>query len=56
MAQWPTEKHLAAWGGVAPGCRESAGKQRRAATRKGNPYLVGADKPLQPVQAAIGEG
>jgi len=39
MAQWPTEKHLAAWGGVAPGCRESAGKQRRAATRKGNPYL-----------------
>jgi len=39
MAQWPTEKHLAAWGGVAPGCRESAGKHRRAATRKGNPYL-----------------
>ncbi len=39
MAQWPTEKHLSAWGGVAPGCRESAGKHRRAATRKGNPYL-----------------
>lgn len=39
MGQWPTEKHLSAWGGVAPGCRESAGKQRRAAVRKGNPYL-----------------
>lgn len=39
MDQWPTEKHLSAWGGVAPGCRESAGKHRRAATRKGNPYL-----------------
>lgn len=39
MDPWPTEKHLSAWGGVAPGCRESAGKHRRAATRKGNPYL-----------------
>ena len=39
MSQWPTEKHLSAWGGVAPGCRESAGKHKKAATRKGNPYV-----------------
>lgn len=39
MSQWPTEKHLSAWGGVAPGCRESAGKHRKAAVRKGNPYV-----------------
>ena len=39
MTQWPTHRHLAAWGGVAPGCRESGGKSRKAATRKGNPYV-----------------
>jgi len=39
MHCWPTAKHLAAWGGVAPGCRESGGKTHRAGTRKGNPYL-----------------
>ena len=39
MSQWPTSKHLSAWGGVAPGCRESGGKTRRAKTRKGNPYV-----------------
>jgi len=39
MTCWPTAKHLAAWGGVAPGCRESGGKTHRAGTRKGNPYL-----------------
>lgn len=39
MTQWPTHRHLAAWGGVAPGCRESGGKTRRAATRKGNPFV-----------------
>lgn len=39
MSVWPTEKHLAAWAGVAPGCRESGGKHMRAAARKGNPYL-----------------
>jgi transposase len=39
MKCWPTAKHLAAWGGVAPGCRESGGKAHRAGTRKGNPYL-----------------
>jgi transposase len=39
MSAWPTEKHLSAWAGVAPGCRESGGKQKGAGTRKGNPYL-----------------
>lgn len=39
MNCWPTAKHLSAWGGVAPGCRESGGKMHRAGTRKGNPYL-----------------
>jgi transposase len=39
MTRWPTHRHLAAWGGVAPGCRESGGKAHRAATRKGNPFV-----------------
>jgi len=39
MTPWPSPKHLSAWGGVAPGCRESGGKYHRAATRKGNPYV-----------------
>lgn len=39
MSQWPTHRHLSAWGGVAPGCRESGGRTHRAATRKGNPYV-----------------
>jgi transposase len=42
MTQWPTYRHLSAWGGVAPGCRESGGKSRKAATRKGNPYVCSA--------------
>lgn len=39
MSQWPSPRHLSAWGGVAPGCRESGGKAYRAAARKGNPYV-----------------
>jgi transposase len=39
MTCWPTSKHLAAWGGVAPGSRESGGKAYKAGARKGNPYL-----------------
>lgn len=39
MTCWPTQKHFAAWSGVAPGCRESGGRCSRAGTRKGNPYL-----------------
>lgn len=40
MKVWPTEKHIAAWAGVAPGSRESAGKRMSAATRKGNTHLT----------------
>lgn len=39
MAAWPTEKHFSAWAGVAPGCKETGGKAKRAPVRKGNPYL-----------------
>lgn len=39
MSQWPTAKHLSAWGGVAPGCRESGGKFKKTKTLKGNPYV-----------------
>lgn len=39
MAVWPTEKHFSAWAGVAPGCKETGGKAKRAPVRKGNPYL-----------------
>jgi transposase len=39
MAVWPTEKHFSVWAGVAPGCRETGGKAKRAPVRKGNPYL-----------------
>jgi transposase len=40
MAVFGTAKRLAAWAGVCPGNRESAGKA--AATRKGNPHLKAA--------------
>lgn len=39
MAAWSTEKHFSAWAGVAPGCKETGGKAKRAPVRKGNPYL-----------------
>ncbi len=39
MTQWPSYRHLTAWGGVAPGCRETGGKSRKAPARKGNPYV-----------------
>lgn len=39
MAAWPTEKHFSTWAGVAPGCKETGGKAKRAPVRKGNPYL-----------------
>lgn len=37
MGQFPTDKHLAAWLGVAPGNNESGGKRGSGRTRKGNP-------------------
>jgi transposase len=42
MARFPTAKHLAAWGGVAPGQNESAGKRRAAKSRHGNRSLRSA--------------
>lgn len=39
VERFPTARHLAAWAGVAPGNRESAGKHKRARTRRGNAWL-----------------
>jgi transposase len=39
MSRFPTDKHLAAWAGLAPGSNESAGKRRSAKARKGNGQL-----------------
>lgn len=40
MSHWPTERHLSAWAGVAPGSRESGGKRMSSATRKGNIHMT----------------
>jgi len=42
MTIFPTHCHAAAWAGVSPGNRESAGKKKRESTRKGNVHLVTA--------------
>lgn len=39
MSRFPTAGHLCAWAGVAPGNNESAGKQKRGKSRKGNKTL-----------------
>lgn len=39
MSRFPTEHHLASWGGMCPGQRESGGKKHSAATRKGSKWL-----------------
>ncbi|MGI8310931.1 IS110 family transposase [Saccharopolyspora hattusasensis] len=39
MSRFPTPAHLAAWCGLAPANRESAGKRMRAGSRKGNVHL-----------------
>jgi transposase len=39
MSAFGTARRLAAWAGVCPANHESAGKQKRRGTRKGNPYL-----------------
>lgn len=39
MSRFPTDAHLAAWAGVAPASRESAGKHRAAGTRHGSRHL-----------------
>src|SRR5450755_4312760 len=50
MSRFPTEHHLASWGGMCPGQRESGGKKHSAATRKGSKWLAGhPDRMLQSV-------
>jgi transposase len=39
MSRFATDKHLAAWAGVAPGNNESAGKRRSGKTPPGNRHL-----------------
>jgi transposase len=39
MDRFPSDKHLTAWAGMAPGQNETGGKQRSGKTRKGNRYL-----------------
>jgi transposase len=39
MRQFPTDKHLASWAGLAPGNRQSGGKRYSGRTRKGNRTL-----------------
>ncbi|WP_214111420.1 IS110 family transposase [Acrocarpospora catenulata] len=42
MSRFPTPGQLAAWTGLAPGNRESAGKRKRTGARKGNRHLKAA--------------
>lgn len=42
MTVFPTERHLAAWAGVAPGNHESAGKRKGGCSRKGDIHLTTA--------------
>jgi transposase len=39
MSRFPSDRHLTAWAGVAPGNNETGGKQRSGKTSKGNKYL-----------------
>ena len=39
MSRFPTANHLCAWAGLAPGNNESAGKRKKAKTRKGNKHI-----------------
>jgi transposase len=41
MSRFATDAHLASWGGMCPGQRESGGKKHAAATRKGSNWLRG---------------
>ena len=42
MSRFPDADHLTSWAGLAPGSNESAGKRKRAKTRKGSPGLRAA--------------
>jgi transposase len=39
MRRFPSDRHLTAWAGVAPGSNESGGKQLSGKARRGNKYL-----------------
>jgi transposase len=39
MSRFPSDRHLTAWAGVAPGNHESGGKQLSGKARRGNKYL-----------------
>jgi transposase len=39
MSQFPTDKHLTSWAGLAPGNHQSGGKRYSGRIRKGNPSL-----------------
>jgi transposase len=39
MSQFPSDRHLASWAGMAPGNNLSAGKSKWGETRKGSKYL-----------------
>ena len=39
MSRFPSDRHLAAWAGVAPGNNETGGKARPSKARRGNKYL-----------------
>lgn len=39
MSRFPSDRHLTAWAGVAPGNNETGGKQRSGKVRRGNKYL-----------------
>lgn len=39
MSRFPSDRHITAWAGVAPGNHETGGKQRSAKVRQGNRYL-----------------
>lgn len=41
MTVFPSAKHLASWAAICPGHYESAGRQARGTTRKGNRWLRG---------------
>jgi transposase len=40
MGQFPTDSHLTAWSGLAPGNHESGGKRASGRRRRGNPTLA----------------
>jgi transposase len=39
MSRFPSDRHLTAWAGMAPGNNETGGKQRAGQKRQGNKYL-----------------